>query len=176
MLLWISELFPTALKKSRRTNTLILRLAEFCSWVLWACPGRLHYTFPTLQGPQRYEVSEVISCSVSLMLTLTQDTDIIWIVSTKNREFNLRNSFCTLWFWEWGFHAKPVMYLLFCWWRRGELFWPKGKCVACEEVCLGGLGVGGNYIWCVAIVVTLLMGLRRAKRWEVGGRFYSHHM
>ena len=36
--------------------------------------------------------------------------------------------------------------------------------------------VEGNYVWCLAIVFLLFMGLGGVKRWEVGGRFYSHHM
>ena len=35
------------------------------------------------------------------------------------------------------------------------------------------LRVGGNYVWCLFIIVTF-MGLGGAKKWE--GRFYSHNM
>ena len=35
------------------------------------------------------------------------------------------------------------------------------------------LRVGGNYVWCLFMIVTF-MGLGGAKKWE--GRFYSHNM
>ena len=35
----------------------------------------------------------------------------------------------------------------------------------CLEVCFVGLVVGGNYIWCLVIVV-MFMGFGGAKRWE----------
>ena len=36
------------------------------------------------------------------------------------------------------------------------------------DVCLMGLGVGGNYVWCLVIVV-IFMGTGEAKRWGAGG-------
>ena len=33
---------------------------------------------------------------------------------------------------------------------------------------MGGLGVGGNYVWFLVIVFILFMGLGGAKRWEGG--------
>ena len=35
------------------------------------------------------------------------------------------------------------------------------------DVCLMGLGVGGNYVWCLVIVV-IFMGTGGAKRWGAG--------
>ena len=52
-----------------------------------------------------------------------------------------------------------------CRWRHGELVWPRDKPV--EEVCLGRLGVGGNYLWCLVIIV-IFVQLVRAKR--LGGQ------
>ena len=36
------------------------------------------------------------------------------------------------------------------------------------DVCLMGLGVGGNYVWCLAIVV-IFMRTGGVKRWGAGG-------
>ena len=36
--------------------------------------------------------------------------------------------------------------------------------------------VGENYVWCLVIIFILFTELGEAKRWEVGGRFYSHHI
>ena len=34
---------------------------------------------------------------------------IIWKVNTTNRGLNLKNTFCTLCLWGWGFHVTPVL-------------------------------------------------------------------
>ena len=57
---------------------------------------------------------------------------------------------------------------LVCWWRRGELVWPGDK--PAEKFCQGTLGVEGNYLWCLVIVV-IFMWLRGAKRFRGGGGF-----
>ena len=49
---------------------------------------------------------------------------------------------------------------LACHWTRGELVWPGDK--PNEEVFLERLGVGGNSLWCIAIVV-IFMGLGGTK-------------
>ena len=41
-----------------------------------------------------------------------------------------------------------------CEWRRGELVCPRGK--SPEEVYLERLGLGGNYLWCLVIVVIFM--------------------
>ena len=38
----------------------------------------------------------------------------------------------------------------------------------CEEVCVGGLGEGENYIWCL-VIVAIFMGLGGPKRCGGGG-------
>ena len=35
---------------------------------------------------------------------------IIWKVNTTNRGLNLKNTFCTLCLWGWGFHVKSVFF------------------------------------------------------------------
>ena len=57
---------------------------------------------------------------------------------------------------------------LLCWWRRGELVLPEDK--PAEEVCLERMGVGGNCLWWLAIVV-VFMELRRPKGLEGLGGF-----
>ena len=37
------------------------------------------------------------------------------------------------------------------------------------DVCLMGLGVGGNYVWCLVIVVIFMGTGGGAKRWGAGG-------
>ena len=45
----------------------------------------------------------------------------------------------------------------------GELVQPTGVSEDCFEVCFVGLVVGGNYVWCLVIVV-IFMGFEGAKR------------
>ena len=123
---------------------------------------------------------------------------IIWKVNTKNRGLILKNIFCALCLWGWGFHAKPAFFnilsgdllekvkfkscLLMCWWRCGKLVWPGGKWTAWKRsLCGGEMGVGGNYIRCL-VIVTIFMGLWGEKRlgggqcfpyWSNGG--CPHH-
>ena len=54
---------------------------------------------------------------------------------------------------------------LVCWWRCGKpwIAWRRGL--------LGGVGIRGNYVWCLVIVV-IFMGLGGAKRWG-GGRGFK---
>ena len=40
----------------------------------------------------------------------------------------------------------------------------------CEEVCVGGLGEGENYIWCL-VIVAIFMGLGGPKRCGGGGKW-----
>ena len=41
-------------------------------------------------------------------------------------------------------------------WRLRELVWPGDK--PAPDVCLGKLGVGGNYLWCLVTTVVIFMG------------------
>ena len=36
-----------------------------------------------------------------------------------------------------------------------------------EEICLGGLGLGGNYVWCF-VIVAIFLEFGGAKKWEGG--------
>ena len=57
----------------------------------------------------------------------------------------------------------------------GKLVQPRGGGRAsedCLEVCFVGLVVGGNYVWCLVIVV-IFMGFGGAKRW---GMLQSLHL
>ena len=58
--------------------------------------------------------------------------------------------------------------LLLCRGRGGEFVQPGGQVNGLADVCLMGLGVGGNYVWCLAIVV-IFMRTGGAKRWGAGG-------
>ena len=52
-----------------------------------------------------------------------------------------------------------------CWCGKvGELVQPGGASEDCLEVCFVGLVVGGNYVWCLVVVV-IFMGFEGAKRW-----------
>ena len=57
---------------------------------------------------------------------------------------------------------------MLCRGRGGEFVWPGGQVNGLADVCLMGLGVGGNYVWCLVIVV-IFMGTGGAKRWGAGG-------
>ena len=43
-------------------------------------------------------------------LDLSYSYNIIRKVSTTKRRLNLKNTFCTLCLWGWGFHVKPVFF------------------------------------------------------------------
>ena len=47
----------------------------------------------------------------------------------------------------------------------GELVQPGGASEDSLEVCFLGLVVGGNYIWCLVVVV-IFMGFEGAKKWR----------
>ena len=57
---------------------------------------------------------------------------------------------------------------MLCRGRGGEFVWPGEQVNGLADVCLMGLGVGGNYVWCLVIVV-IFMGTGGAKRWGAGG-------
>ena len=46
----------------------------------------------------------------------------------------------------------------------GELVQPGEASGDCLEDCFLGLVVGGNYVWCLVVVV-IFMGFEGAKRW-----------
>ena len=48
--------------------------------------------------------------------------------------------------------------------KVGELVQPGGASEDFLEVCFVGLVVGGNYVWCLVVVV-IFMGLKGAKTW-----------
>ena len=53
---------------------------------------------------------------------------IIWKVDTANRELNLKNTFCTLCQWGWGFHTKPVfIFSIFLLITCSLTYWLKGS-------------------------------------------------
>ena len=49
--------------------------------------------------------------------------------------------------------------------KVGELVQPGGASEDCLEVCFVGLVVGGNYVWCLVVVV-IFMGFEGVKRWR----------
>ena len=77
-------------------------------------------------------------------------------------------------FHEWGTFLDKFMRgkfescILVYWWRRGDLVWTGDK--PAEKYCQVTLEVGGNYLWCLFIVV-IFMRLGGAKRLGGGGGF-----
>ena len=86
------------------------------------------------------EISKVVPCSFSLMLTLNWGIDMLFQKLIPEKGEWIWKTPSALCFWQREFHVKP------------ELAWKQ----------VNRIGVGENYVCCFAIVV-IFMGLRGAK-------------